>query len=239
MQGAAQGDTAARFRPTRVDFKNFKPQHFLWQVDGSVATITLNRPERKNPLTLESYSELRDTFRDLVYADNIKTVVITGAGGNFCSGGDVHEIIGPLVEMQRKGDMAGLLAFTRMTGDLVKAMRACPQPIIAAIDGICAGAGAILAMASDLRYRHGAQQSRVPVRPRRAGRRRYGGVQYPAADHRRGPRRRAALYRPFDGRRRGRAMGLLQQALRTRGMCSRRRRRWRNPWPKARPSDTP
>src|ERR1019366_5380513 len=156
---AAQAGTVARFRPTRVAFKNFKPQHFLWQVDGSVATITLNRPERKNPLTLESYSELRDTFRDLVYADNIKTVVITGAGGNFCSGGDVHEIIGPLVEMQRKGDMAGLLAFTRMTGDLVKAMRACPQPIVAAIDGICAGAGAILAMASDLRY--GTAQSKV------------------------------------------------------------------------------
>jgi enoyl-CoA hydratase/carnithine racemase len=156
-QGAA--DTAARFRPTRVDFKNFKPQHFLWQTEGSVATVTLNRPERKNPLTLESYSELRDTFRDLVYADSIKTVVITGAGGNFCSGGDVHEIIGPLVEMQRKGDMAGLLAFTRMTGDLVKAMRACPQPIISAIDGICAGAGAILAMASDLRY--GTERSKV------------------------------------------------------------------------------
>src|SRR5271166_2456914 len=105
-------DTAARFRPTRVNFADFAPQHFLWQVEGSVATITLNRPERKNPLTLESYSELRDTFRDLVYADNVKAVVITGAGGNFCSGGDVHEIIGPLVEMQRKHDMAGLLAFT-------------------------------------------------------------------------------------------------------------------------------
>ena len=156
---AAKNDTAARFRPTRVDFKNYKPQHFLWQVDGAVATITLNRPERKNPLTLESYAELRDLFRDLVYADNIKIVVITGAGGNFCSGGDVHEIIGPLVEMQRKDDMVGLLAFTRMTGDLVKAMRACPQPIISAIDGICAGAGAILAMASDLRY--GTERSKV------------------------------------------------------------------------------
>src|SRR5690348_3058354 len=151
--------TADRFRPTGVDFKNFVPKHFLWQVDGSVATITLNRPERKNPLTLESYAELRDTFRDLVYADTIKTIVITGAGGNFCSGGDVHEIIGPLVEMQRQGDMAGLLAFTRMTGDLVKAMRACPQPIVAAVDGVCAGAGAILAMASDLRY--GTARSRV------------------------------------------------------------------------------
>jgi enoyl-CoA hydratase/carnithine racemase len=145
-------ETAERFRPSRVDFARFEPQHFVWGLDGKVATITLNRPERKNPLTLESYAELRDTFRDLVYADGIKVVVITGAGGNFCSGGDVHEIIGPLVEMQRKGDMAGLLAFTRMTGDLVKAMRACPQPIVAAIDGVCAGAGAILAMASDLRY---------------------------------------------------------------------------------------
>jgi enoyl-CoA hydratase/carnithine racemase len=145
-------DTVRRFSPPRVDFSNFHPRHFLWQRDGKVATITLNRPDRKNPLTLESYAELRDTFRDLVYADGIKSVVMTGAGGNFCSGGDVHEIIGPLVEMQRKGDMNGLLAFTRMTGDLVKAMRACPQPIVAAVDGICAGAGAILAMASDLRY---------------------------------------------------------------------------------------
>jgi enoyl-CoA hydratase/carnithine racemase len=152
-------DTAARFRPTRIGFANFVPQHFLWQVEGSVATITLNRPERKNPLTMESYSELRDTFRDLAYADDIKSVVITGAGDNFCSGGDVHEIIGPLVEMQRKGDMTGLLAFTRMTGDLVKAMRACPQPIIAAVDGVCAGAGAILAMASDMRY--GTPRSKV------------------------------------------------------------------------------
>src|SRR3974390_2828940 len=153
------GDTAKRFAPPRVDFAGFEAQNFLWQRDGKVATITLNRPERKNPLTLESYGELRDTFRDLIYADDIKAIVLNGAGGNFCSGGDVHEIIGPLVEMQRKGDMAGLLAFTRMTGDLVKAMRACPQPIVSAIDGVCAGAGAILAMASDLRY--GTAQSKV------------------------------------------------------------------------------
>ncbi|HET9717885.1 MAG TPA: enoyl-CoA hydratase family protein [Pseudolabrys sp.] len=153
------GDTSARFRPSGLDFSSFKPRHFMWEVDGKVATITLNRPERKNPLTLESYAELRDTFRNLVYADEIKNVVITGAGGNFCSGGDVHEIIGPLVEMQRNGDMAGLLAFTRMTGQLVKEMRACPQPIVAAIDGICAGAGAILAMASDLRV--GTARSKV------------------------------------------------------------------------------
>jgi len=130
----------------------FEPRHFLWQLDGKVATITLNRPERKNPLTFESYAELRDTFRELAYADHVKSVVVTGAGGNFCSGGDVHEIIGPLVKMHESGDTGGLLAFTRMTGDLVKAMRACPQPIVAAIDGICAGAGAIIAMASDLRY---------------------------------------------------------------------------------------
>jgi enoyl-CoA hydratase/carnithine racemase len=152
-------DTAERFRPPRVDFAKFAPAHFLWQLDGKVATVTLNRPERKNPLTLESYAELRDTFRDLAYADGVKAVVMTGAGGNFCSGGDVHEIIGPLVEMQRAGDMAGLLAFTRMTGDLVKAMRACPQPIVAAVDGVCAGAGAILAMASDLRF--GTARSKV------------------------------------------------------------------------------
>lgn len=123
-------------------------QHFLWQVTGTVATITLNRPERKNPLTFESYAELRDTFRDLVHDGSIKAVVITGAGGNFSSGGDVHEIIGPLTRMT----MPELLNFTRMTGDLVKAMRACPQPIIAAIDGVCTGAGAMLALASDLRY---------------------------------------------------------------------------------------
>src|SRR5262249_3258673 len=150
-QQMPDGDTARRFQPPRVDFANLKPNNFLWQRDGKVATITLNRPERKNPLTLESYAELRDTFRDLVYADDIKCIVLAGAGGNFCSGGDVHEIIGPLVEMQRRDDMAGLLAFTRMTGQLVKEMRACPQPIIAAIDGICAGAGALIAMASDLR----------------------------------------------------------------------------------------
>ena len=151
-EAAQRNETAQRFHPTRLDFAHFQPKHFLWEVDGKVATVTLNRPERKNPLTLECYAELRDTFRDLTYADALKAVVINGAGGNFCSGGDVHEIIGPLVEMQRRGDMQGLLAFTRMTGDLVKAMRACPQPIVAAIDGVCAGAGAIIAMASDLRY---------------------------------------------------------------------------------------
>ena len=127
--------------------ESYTPQHFAWGYDAGVATITLSRPERKNPLTFESYAELRDLFRDLVSVPAVKVVIVTGARGNFCSGGDVHEIIGPLTAM----DMPGLLRFTRMTGDLVKAMRACPQPVIAAVDGICAGAGAIMAMASDLR----------------------------------------------------------------------------------------
>jgi enoyl-CoA hydratase/carnithine racemase len=123
------------------------PRHFLWDVSGRIGTITLNRPERKNPLTFDSYAELRELFRELQHAADVKAVVITGAGGNFCSGGDVHEIIAPLTKMS----MDGLLAFTRMTGDVVKAMRACPQPIVAAVEGVCAGAGAILAMASDFR----------------------------------------------------------------------------------------
>jgi enoyl-CoA hydratase/carnithine racemase len=123
-------------------------ENFLFQVEQGVATLTLNRPERKNPLTFESYAELRDLFRAMACADDVKAVVVTGAGENFCSGGDVHDIIGPLTRL----DMPGLLAFTRMTGDLVKAMRACPQPIVAAIDGVCAGAGALMALASDLRY---------------------------------------------------------------------------------------
>jgi enoyl-CoA hydratase/carnithine racemase len=126
----------------------YAARNFQWAVTGAVATITLNRPDKKNPLTFESYAELRDLFRDLASADDVKVVVLTGAGGNFCSGGDVHEIIGPLTKL----DMPGLLAFTRMTGDLVKAMRACPQPIMSAVDGICVGAGAILALASDIRF---------------------------------------------------------------------------------------
>jgi enoyl-CoA hydratase/carnithine racemase len=136
-----------------------KPLHFKWEFADRVATITLNRPERKNPLTLESYRELTDTFLLLQEAEEVRAVVITGAEGNFCSGGDVHDIIGPLVEMKRAGDREGLLRFTQMTGDLVKAMRACPQPIVAAVDGICVGAGAILAMASDLRV--GTARSKV------------------------------------------------------------------------------
>ena len=126
---------------------SFAPTHFGWAFADGVATVTLDRPERKNPLTFDSYAELRDTFRALVYVTEVRAVVVTGAGGNFSSGGDVHEIIGPLTEMA----MPQLLAFTRMTGDLVKAMRACPQPIVAALDGVCVGAGAIMAMASDIR----------------------------------------------------------------------------------------
>jgi enoyl-CoA hydratase/carnithine racemase len=131
----------------RAALADYQAAHFLFEVGGGVATLTLNRPERKNPLTFDSYAELRDLFRALAYADDVKAVVITGAGENFCSGGDVHDIIGPLTKL----DMPGLLAFTRMTGDLVKAIRACPQPIVAAVDGICAGAGAILSLASDMR----------------------------------------------------------------------------------------
>jgi enoyl-CoA hydratase/carnithine racemase len=129
------------------DLTEYQPQHFLWSVQNRIGWITLNRPEKKNPLTFDSYAELRDLMRRLPYAAEVKVVVISGADGNFCSGGDVQEIIGPLTRMS----MPELLNFTRMTGDLVKAMRACPQPIIAAVDGVCAGAGAILAMSSDIR----------------------------------------------------------------------------------------
>jgi enoyl-CoA hydratase/carnithine racemase len=131
----------------RKPLANYQATHFLWEVKDRVGTVTLNRPERKNPLTFDSYAELRDLFHQLKWADDVKAIVVTGAGGNFCSGGDVHEIIGPLVALKAPE----LLMFTRMTGELVKNMRACPQPIVAAIDGICAGAGAIVAMSSDLR----------------------------------------------------------------------------------------
>jgi enoyl-CoA hydratase/carnithine racemase len=131
----------------RLQLAGYQARHFGFSAANRVATIRLNRPDRKNPLTFDSYGELRDLFRDMVYATDIKAIVFTGEGGNFCSGGDVHEIIGPLVKM----DMPELLEFTRMTGDLVKAMRGCPQPIVAAIDGVCTGAGAMIACASDLR----------------------------------------------------------------------------------------
>ena len=137
--------------PMRAQFKAmaaFEAQHFSWHFAGGVGTVTLNRPERKNPLTFDSYAELRHLFDALKYSTDVKVVVVTGAGNNFCSGGDVHEIIGPLTKMT----MPELLEFTRMTGDLVKAMRNCPQPIVGAIDGICAGAGAMMALACDLRY---------------------------------------------------------------------------------------
>jgi enoyl-CoA hydratase/carnithine racemase len=141
--------------PINRPLANYQGRHFHFEVNGKCATITLNRPERKNPLTFDSYVELRDLFRTMADATDIDAVVLTGAGENFCSGGDVHEIIGPLTKL----DMPGLLTFTRLTGDLVKAMRACPQPIIAAIDGACAGAGGILALASDLRF--GTARSKV------------------------------------------------------------------------------
>ena len=142
---------------------DISPEHFDWSVDGKVATVAINRPERKNPLTLESYAELRDAFRQLVYVRDIKAIIFTGTGENFCSGGDVHDIIGPLINME----MDELLEFTRMTGDLVKAIRACPQPVIAAIDGICAGAGACIAMAADMRY--GTERSKVAFLFNRVG----------------------------------------------------------------------
>src|SRR6266705_135331 len=133
--------------PVTLPLTQYSPHHFLLRVNDGVATVTLNRPERKNPLTFESYRELTDFFRACAFDEEVKLIVVTGAVGNFCSGGDVFEIIGPLVKMDTKG----LISFTRMTGDLVKAMRACPQPIVAAVEGICAGAGAIIAMASDIR----------------------------------------------------------------------------------------
>jgi enoyl-CoA hydratase/carnithine racemase len=137
--------------PMRAQFDTKAPyaaRHFAWSFDAGVGTITLNRPERKNPLTFESYAELRDLFNAMKFATDVKALVVTGAGGNFCSGGDVHEIIGPLTKMS----MPEMLEFTRMTGDLDKAMRNCPQPVLGAIDGICAGAGAMMALACDMRW---------------------------------------------------------------------------------------
>ena len=137
--------------PMRAQFDakaGYTATHFAWHFDAGVGTITLNRPERKNPLTFQSYAELRDLFHALRFATDVKAIVVTGEGGNFCSGGDVHDIIGPLTKMT----MPELLEFTRMTGELVKNMRQCPQPIVGAIDGICAGAGAMMALACDLRY---------------------------------------------------------------------------------------
>jgi hypothetical protein len=194
--------------PMRAQFSAqaaYQTQHFSYAFDAGIATITLNRPDKKNPLTFDSYGELRDLFRAFVYATDVKAVVFTGSGGNFCSGGDVHEIIGPLTKMS----MPEMLEFTRMTGDLVKAIKACPQPVIAAIDGICAGAGAMIALAADMRLG-------TPLHPRRPRRRRHGRMR-PAPPHDRPrPRSGAALHRPRDECARRFELGLLQRITRKR-----------------------
>ena len=209
----------------RWDAAAYRASHFLWSLSGPVATVTLNRPERKNPLTFESYAELRDLFRNLVLrTPTSRAVVIRGAGEQL------------LLRRRRARDhrpahqrstCRGCSTFTRMTGDLVKAMRACPQPIVAAVDGVCAGAGAILAMASDLRL--GTARSKTAFLFKRVGPRRlrHGRVRAAAAHHRPGPRQRAALHRPRDERRRGAALGLLQSAVRARDARRRRAARWR------------
>ena len=204
-----------------------KATHFGLEVAGGVAVVTLTGAERKNPLTFESYAELRDTFRALATADDVDAVVFTGEAGNFSSGGDVHDIIGPLTRM----DMGGLLDFTRMTGDLVKAIRHCPQPVIAAVDGICAGAGAAIATACDLRL--GTPRAKVAFLFTRVG---LAGADMGVCamlprDHRPGPHRRAAVHRALDERRGGRALGLLQPAGRARGAAGggARARRPRSP----------
>ena len=186
----------------------FSPEHFLMELRGRVAVITLNRPERKNPLTFDSYAELRDTFRAVDREGPARAVVISGAGDNFCSGGDVHEIIGPLLEM----DGVGLLEFTRMTGDLVRAMRSCPLPVIAAVDGLCAGAGAAIAMAADLRVGTARSRTAFRFRPGGAGGLRHGGLRAAAPPHRTGPGNGIVVYRPLHGRRRGARDGFLQPA---------------------------
>jgi enoyl-CoA hydratase/carnithine racemase len=202
----------------RKQLAGYQATHFLWEVKEGVATVTLNRPERKNPLTFESYAELRDLFGQLRYATDVHAVVVTGAGGNFCSGGDVHEIIGPLVKLKAPE----LLMFTRMTGDLVKAMRACPQPIVAAIDGICAGAGAIVAMASDLRL--GTARSKTAFLFNRVG---LAGCDMGACAT---PAVRWAARRA--------SAGDFSTGFARPRRCWPRRRRWRATWPRVRPSPT-
>ena len=162
------------------NFADYQAEHFEWSVTDLVGRITLNRPQRKNPLTFDSYAELRNLFQGLRHAQDVRALVLAGAGGNFCSGGDVHEIIGPLVKMP----MPELLAFTRMTGDLVKAMRNCPQPIIAAVDGVCAGAGAILGDGLGLPLRHAGGEDGLSVLPGGPGRLRHGRLQLAAAPNR-------------------------------------------------------
>ena len=211
-----------------------KATHFGLEIADAVATVTLTGAERKNPLTFESYAELRDTFRALATADDVDAVVFTGEAGNFSSGGDVHDIIGPLTRM----DMDGLLAFTRMTGDLVKAIRHCPQPVIAAVDGICAGAGAAIATACDLRL--GTPRAKVAFLFTRVGL--AGADMGVCAMLPRiiGQGRTAELLftGPLDERRGGRALGLLQPAGRARGAGGRRRGRWRSRSPPGRTSRT-
>ncbi len=217
-------------------FRDYAATHFRWHADddGKVATITLDRPEKKNPLTFDSYAELRDLFRGLVYASDVKAVVVTGAGGNFCSGGDVHEIIGPLTKMT----MPELLAFTRMTGDLVKAMRACPQPIVAAVDGVCAGAGAMVALASDFRIGTPAATDGVPLHARGARRLRHGRVHASAADDRAGARVRASVHRTRNDRRRRARRGASSTGWSGPTPSQPRRRRSLARWPTGRRSRT-
>ena len=212
-------DKPDAMQAARRPFGSYAARHFRFSAseDGRVATIALNRPERKNPLTFESYAELRDLFRDLAHASDVRALVLTGAGGNFSSGGDVFEIIEPLTRMK----MPELLAFTRMTGDLVKAMRKCPQPVVAAVDGVCAGAGAILAMASDLRLATpeaktaflftrvglaGADMGACGILPRIIGQGRAAELLFTGRD---------------DERSRRRGLGLLQRALFERGARAR------------------
>ena len=221
--------------PVTLPLADYSPKHFLLAVTDGVATVTLNRPERKNPLTFESYRELTDFFRACAFDDEVKTIVVTGAGGNFSSGGDVFEIIGPLVKMDTKG----LTAFTRMTGDLVKAMRACPQPIVAAVEGICAGAGAIIAMASDMRLAATGAKVAFLFNKVGLGRLRHGRLRDPAAHHRAVAGLGTALYRPLHDRGGGRALGLFQPHRYARSRYCRRRSFWPGRSPRGRHSPIP
>ena len=221
--------------PVTLPLKGYAARHVRLAVDGKVATHHARPAGEEEPAHLR---ELRRAARPLPRAgradDVRKAVVIAGAGGNFCSGGDVHEIIGPLTEM----NMPELLDFTRMTGDLVKAMRACPQPIVAAVDGVCAGAGAIIAMASDLRIGTAGSEGRVPVRPRRPRRLRHGRLRHAAAHHRPGPRRRAAVHRPVAWAATRRERWGFFNRLVAPDAARARRTRWPPSSPTARPSRT-
>lgn len=183
------------------------PKHFNLSVNNGIAEISLTGADRKNPLTFDSYAELRDWFRDLVYEDDINAVVFGPNGGNFCSGGDVHDIIGPLVSMSMKE----LLNFTRMTGDLVKAMINCGKPVIAAIDGVCVGAGAIIAMASDLRIATPEAKTAFFIHPRWIGGMRYGGLCNIAAYHWPRPGRGPAVYRAINVGQRRHGLGVFHR----------------------------